>query len=180
MGTGAMTVFELLTPVSTSWLIAEDRETTRRLQLRGEPRGENWVPARVSEQFVFHGEIHVPRDMPWLNASALVITDLNSRIALALEPDGEFLSLQTQARELWAFNCTTVLAGALDGRTDAEYFPGTNRIMDARKLVFDEAKIEGHHAFRVAEMKPLVFFDGWFVDLISASGLSGPDFRPVA
>ena len=167
--------YEWVQPISES-----DYDTV--YQLDGTPLDRSWRPIAV-RRLNYDDEGHPLRaaDLPWLDRSALVLTDhALQAVGGILEGSGEFLRVDPTdgTGPLWLFNVLNV-TDALDERaSDLVRYPSSGRIMTVRRHAFLPDRIRGLGAFRVPQLRSL-FLGGEAVDAIMAAQLSGARFDQV-
>lgn len=120
------------------------------------------------------GEVALPSDMPWFRHNVPVLKERAlEALGSVLSTDGEFLPLDCDEGQLWAFNVTTVL-DALDlDHSDLIRF-SSGRIMKVNSYAFRTDKLRAVSAFRIPQMSSL-FVTG---DVVThAAALDGVGFR---
>jgi hypothetical protein len=158
---------------------AKEHETF--VMLDGRPREKNWKPIKVRRGIGIDSN-HTPitSDFPWLGSHALVFSS-NAVDALRdiLEPNGELLPLNVEGGStLFAFNSKVI--DALDETNSLiKRIPGTNKIMQIKKPVFIESKIQGLDIFRLPHRASVTYVSEHFVKRVKAAGLKGLTFTKV-
>ena len=148
----------------------------------GRRLGEQWGIPQVRALIDEEQNKNLPvGDFPALASHIPVFTP---RAADALRPlispFGEFLNLNMEGQELYAFNVTKLVDG-LD-RTNSVYqtFPDGKRIMIIEKHVFIPSAIEGLPIFKLAPLPLMyVYVSHTFVECVKRNDLKGFWFRPV-
>jgi hypothetical protein len=121
-----------------------------------------------------------PSDFPWLVSHALVVSS-TAIVSLRdiLDAHGELLPLDVEdGSTLFVFNSKVV--DALDEkRSSIVKFPGTDRIMQIKKVSFVESKIQGLDIFRLPHRASVTYVSEGFVERVKAAGLKGLTFTKV-
>jgi hypothetical protein len=141
---------------------------------------DHWTPVRVRRVRADARQACNPSDFPWLGSQALVMR----RTAMEalhdiLKADGEILPLATDDDvELFAFNAR--VRDAMDAaRSSLVKFPGTDRIMQVKRIAFTASAIQDVHIFRLPHRGSATYVSQHFVDRVTSSALVGLQFNCV-
>jgi hypothetical protein len=146
----------------------------------GQPVSDHWKPVRVRRIRADVRHACNPSDFPWLVSQALVMRrPAMEALQDFLKADGEILPLATDDDvELFVFNAR--VKDAMDeARSSVVTFPGTNRIMQVKRIAFIEAAIQGVNVFRLPHRGSATYVSQHFVDRVTSTGLCGLQFNCV-
>lgn len=170
-----MRVYEFEMQEKFEWVIPDaddDFEIFR--TFNGTTRSSTWTPIRM--KLLREGEATLPSDMPWFRDGVPVLkrTAVDA-LGPLLRNDGEFLPLECNEADLWAFNGTTILDALDVDRSDLVRF-SSGRIMRVNSYVFRSDRLQNVFAFKVPGLLRSALFVTEEV-VVRAATLTGVGFK---
>lgn len=170
--------FEVVLPVDSSDFAVVDSVSTRRV-------GDGWRPivvevVKVEDSGPRSGLSLEPADLPWWGSHVLVLSERAvGLLGAELRRWGELLPLECDGKELWLFNCLTVVDALDEDKCELKRFD-SGRIMRVKRHAFFAERLAGVGVFKLPQFRvsPL-FATADFVAQFRQSGLNGSEFGLV-
>lgn len=175
-------IFEPMVREGYEWInCANDADYEVFAAFDGSPRAEHWRPVLVRRVRADEHHEFKPSDFPWLGTDALVMRKKAvDALRGMLETSGEVLPLATEdGTELFVLNITRVLDAVDEQHSQILRFPGSDRIMRIKSIVFREPIVRGVDIFRLPHRASSTYVSDRFVEAVQAAGLKGLLFNRV-
>jgi hypothetical protein len=154
------------------------------LTFDGRPRASSWNPIRMGPPMWLDGQPQQPCDFPNGSVGSYLITNkvAKEKIGPHLNKYGEFLPLRSEEGQFWAFHVTHFVDALNEHASDVLRSPDEPKVvLMIHKHVFRPEKLTADWMFKLPQSRGRgrFYVTDPFVNLISASGLTGLEFKRV-